>query len=72
MCLITFAWRVDARTPLLLAVNRDEFHARPPARAAWLNASPELFVGRGLSHGGRWLALVGNSLPSYGSRLKPA
>mgnify|MGYP000688776508 CR=1 FL=1 len=31
MCLIVFAWRPDAAQPLLLAANRDEFHARPAA-----------------------------------------
>lgn len=57
MCLITFAWRVDAQTPLLLAANRDEFHARPTAAAGWWKSSPEIFGGRDLSQGGGWLAL---------------
>jgi uncharacterized protein with NRDE domain len=57
MCLITFAWRVDARTPLLLAANRDEFHVRPTAAADWWKESPEIFGGRDLSQGGGWLAL---------------
>ena len=57
MCLITFAWRVDARTPLLLAANRDEFHARPTAAAHWWESAPEIFGGRDLSQGGGWLAV---------------
>ena len=30
MCLLVFAHRADPRYPLVLAANRDEFHARPP------------------------------------------
>ena len=57
MCLITFAWRADSHTPLLLAANRDEFHARPTAAANWWKESPEIFGGRDLSQGGGWLAV---------------
>lgn len=57
MCLITFAWRVDAKTPLLLAANRDEFHARPAAAAHWWEGAPEIFGGRDLTQGGSWLAV---------------
>lgn len=57
MCLITFAWRMDARTPLILAANRDEFHARPAAAADWWKESPEIFGGRDLLQGGSWLAV---------------
>ena len=35
MCLILVAWRAHAEYPLLLAANRDEYHARPAAPAAW-------------------------------------
>ncbi|TMH39012.1 MAG: NRDE family protein, partial [Betaproteobacteria bacterium] len=34
MCLIVLGWRADPRYPLLVAANRDEFHARPAAPAA--------------------------------------
>lgn len=57
MCLITFAWRVNAQTPLLLAANRDEFHARPTAAADWWKESPEIFGGRDLTQGGGWLTV---------------
>lgn len=57
MCLITFAWRVNAQTPLLLAANRDEFHARPAAAAHWWEESPGVFGGRDLTQGGGWLAV---------------
>ncbi len=40
MCLILVAWKVHARFPLVVAANRDEFHARPAARAAFWEDHP--------------------------------
>ena len=34
MCLVFVAWRVHPRYPLVVAANRDEYHARPTAPAA--------------------------------------
>ncbi len=42
MCLIVVGWRVHADYPLLLAANRDEFHARPTAAAISKRAAPGL------------------------------
>jgi uncharacterized protein with NRDE domain len=57
MCLMTFDWRPGTATPLLLAGNRDEFHARPAAAADWWQEAPQVFGGRDLSQGGGWLAV---------------
>jgi uncharacterized protein with NRDE domain len=57
MCLIAVAWQTHADLSLALAANRDEFHDRPAAPAAWWNGKHEVFGGRDLSHGGSWLAL---------------
>jgi uncharacterized protein with NRDE domain len=57
MCLIVFAYRVHPDYPLLLASNRDEFHARPTAPAAWWRSGPAVLGGRDLEAGGTWLAL---------------
>jgi uncharacterized protein with NRDE domain len=57
MCLIALAWQTHADFSLALAANRDEFHDRPAAAAAWWNGKQEVFGGRDLSHGGSWLAL---------------
>ena len=55
MCLIAFAWRKHPRYRLVLAANRDEFHARASAPAqAWADA-PGLHGGRDLTKGGSWL-----------------
>ena len=55
MCLIAFAWRKHPRYQLVLAANRDEFHARPSAPAAALENLPGVFGGRDLKQGGSWL-----------------
>ncbi|TXH04807.1 MAG: NRDE family protein [Nevskiaceae bacterium] len=56
MCLIALSWRAHPRYELALAANRDEFHHRPTAPAAWWADTPEVFGGRDLSQGGGWLA----------------
>jgi uncharacterized protein with NRDE domain len=57
MCLIGLAWRTHARHELVLAANRDEFHARPSASAAPWKDHPEVFGGRDLKQGGSWLGV---------------
>jgi len=57
MCLIAFAWRVDPAFPLLVAANRDEFHARPTAPADFWEDAPEILAGRDLQAGGTWLGV---------------
>jgi uncharacterized protein with NRDE domain len=54
MCLLVFAWRPEADAPLVLAGNRDEFHDRPAAPAAWWRNGS--VGGRDLRAGGSWLA----------------
>ncbi len=57
MCLIAFAWHAHPRWRLLLAGNRDEFHARPSAALArWDDAS--IIGGRDLEAGGTWLGVT--------------
>ncbi|CAM5401878.1 NRDE family protein [Rhodanobacter lindaniclasticus] len=56
MCLIAFAWQVHPRWRLLLAGNRDEFHARPSAALARWDDAP-LIAGRDLQAGGSWLGV---------------
>lgn len=55
MCLMTFHWAPGSATPLRLAGNRDEFHARATAPlSAWQDLP--LCGGRDLEAGGTWLA----------------
>lgn len=55
MCLLIFAHRVTARYPLLVAANRDEFHARPTAPAQFWERHPHLLAGRDEEQGGTWM-----------------
>lgn len=57
MCLIAFAWNVHPRWRLLLAGNRDEFHARPSEPLAhWAGAA--IIGGRDIEAGGSWLGVT--------------
>ena len=57
MCLVLIACRKHPRYPLVLAANRDEFHARPAEALRWWNGSPRMLAGRDLQAGGTWLGL---------------
>ena len=57
MCLLIIAIGRSAEYPLILAGNRDEFHARPTAAADWWDDQPDIVGGRDLEAGGSWLAL---------------
>jgi len=57
MCLILVAWRAHPDYPLVLAANRDEYHARAAACAGWWK-QPPILAGRDLSAGGTWLGLT--------------
>lgn len=57
MCLILVAWQVHARFPLVVAANRDEFHGRPAARAAFWADKPEVLAGRDLQARGTWMGV---------------
>ncbi|WP_028008898.1 NRDE family protein [Solimonas flava] len=56
MCLIALALDAHPRYSLVLAANRDEFHARPTAPASWWDDAPQIFGGRDLQQHGGWLA----------------
>jgi uncharacterized protein with NRDE domain len=58
MCLVLVVWRVHPRYPCLVAANRDEFHARPTARAEWWPGHPQILAGRDLEAGGTWLGIT--------------
>jgi uncharacterized protein with NRDE domain len=71
MCLIALAWRRHLRYRLVLATNRDEFHARPTLPlAAWQDAS-DIVGGRDALHGGSWLALRGRRLAAVTNVRRP-
>jgi uncharacterized protein with NRDE domain len=55
MCLIAFAWQVRSRWSLVLAANRDEFHARAATGAEWQSDAAQVYGGRDLEKQGSWL-----------------
>ena len=57
MCLIVLAWRAHPRFPLIVAANRDEFHARKAAPAAFWQDQPQILGGRDLQAMGTWMAV---------------
>jgi uncharacterized protein with NRDE domain len=57
MCLLVLAWQAHPRYRLIVAANRDEFHARPTAPMAIWNDAPDILAGRDLSAQGTWLAV---------------
>ncbi|MGE4404497.1 NRDE family protein [Pseudomonas sp.] len=58
MCLIVFAWRPEHALPLVLAANRDEFHARPSLPLGCWEDAPWIVGGRDLQAGGTWLGIT--------------
>jgi uncharacterized protein with NRDE domain len=60
MCLIVLAWRAHPDFPLVVAANRDEFHARPAAPAEFWSDHPEILAGRDLQARGTWMGVSRN------------
>jgi len=56
MCLAVIALRAHPRYALVIAANRDEFHARATARAQWWDEG--WLAGRDLAAGGTWLGVT--------------
>ena len=57
MCLLVLAWQAHPRYRLVVAANRDEFHARPTAPLSKWPAPDDILAGRDLRANGTWLAL---------------
>jgi len=57
MCLALIAFAAHPRYRMVVAANRDEFHARPAAPSAWWALG--FLAGRDLKAGGTWLGVNG-------------
>jgi uncharacterized protein with NRDE domain len=57
MCLIVLAWKARPGFPLVVAANRDEFHGRPAALAAFWADKPAILAGRDLEAKGTWMGV---------------
>jgi uncharacterized protein with NRDE domain len=58
MCLLLLAYQNHPEYPLIIAANRDEFHARATAPAAFWEEAPDVLAGRDLHRGGTWLGIT--------------
>src|SRR5436190_18362408 len=58
MCLIVLAWRAHTSFPLVVAANRDEFHGRTAAPAAFWSDQPSILAGRDLQAMGTWMGVA--------------
>ncbi len=57
MCLLVVAWQAHPRYRVVVAANRDEFHARATAPLARWADPPPILAGRDLQAGGTWIGL---------------
>lgn len=75
MCLILVGWKTHREHALVVAANRDEFHARPAASAAFWPDQPQILAGRDLQARGTWLGVARNgrfaSVTNYRGGLDP-
>jgi uncharacterized protein with NRDE domain len=57
MCLAVLALDLHPRHAVVLAANRDEFHARDALPAVWWDGDTPMFAGRDRVAGGTWLGV---------------
>ena len=58
MCLIGLAWKAHPDFPMIVAANRDEYHARATSPSHWWQDAPRLLAGRDLQSGGTWMGIT--------------
>jgi uncharacterized protein with NRDE domain len=58
MCLFLLAFKSHRRYPLIIAANRDEYHARPAETAQFWSKDSSILAGRDLQAGGTWLGIT--------------
>ena len=58
MCLAVLALHALPGIPVLIAANRDEFHARPTRPAAQWDDAPAVYAGRDGLAGGTWMGVT--------------
>ncbi len=58
MCLILFAHDMHGAYRLVVGANRDEFHGRSTAPAAWWEDAPGVLAGQDPAGGGTWMGVT--------------
>ena len=57
MCVVSIAWHAHPRWQLIVAGNRDEFHARPAAPLGLWPDDPSIMAGRDILSQGTWMGV---------------
>jgi uncharacterized protein with NRDE domain len=57
MCVVALAWAAHPRWTLVMAGNRDEFHARPSSPLSRWDGHHHVIAGKDLQSGGSWLGV---------------
>jgi uncharacterized protein with NRDE domain len=57
MCVVSIAWGAHSRWRLVVAGNRDEYHARASASVARWQDTQDIIAGRDLVSGGTWIGV---------------
>lgn len=57
MCVVSISWKAHPRWQLLIAGNRDEFHARASQPLGRWNDRPDIIAGRDLVSAGTWMGV---------------
>jgi uncharacterized protein with NRDE domain len=57
MCVVSIAWHAHPRWQLIIAGNRDEFHARPAAPLGPWPDDPSIMAGRDILSQGTWMGV---------------
>ena len=72
MCLAVIAVDAHPRYALVLAANRDEFHARPSEPAHWWTDADggPMLAGRDLAQGGTWLGVAGDGRYAFVTNVR--
>lgn len=60
MCILFIAVAQHPKFPLIIAANRDEFHARPTQISEFWQQPSTLLAGRDLEAGGTWMGVTRN------------
>ncbi|MFZ5597748.1 MAG: NRDE family protein [Bacillota bacterium] len=58
MCFIVFAYNCHPDYLLVMAANRDEYHARPTSPAGFWKEDPGVLAGKDLEQGGAWMGIT--------------
>lgn len=57
MCILFIALKQHPNYPLIIAANRDEFHARPTLASHFWENQPNILAGKDISAGGTWMGI---------------